>query len=126
MPVTPWCSTTTGHRGEPRSRWARGSREISLHIRAPCKSFGAHSREYTCAQSTPRLQAGMMLSLRLLVLFFHVTAVIVALGGSLFSTFALTPVLAEELDPPAHVRVARRVVLRLGVIVLSALAILVI
>jgi uncharacterized membrane protein len=68
----------------------------------------------------------MMLSLRLVVLFVHVTAVIVALGGSLFSTFALTPVLAEELDPPARVRVARRVVLRLGVVVLSALAILVV
>ena len=37
-----------------------------------------------------------MLSLRLFVLFIHVTAVIVALGGSLFSTFALAPVLAEE------------------------------
>jgi uncharacterized membrane protein len=32
-----------------------------------------------------------MLSLRLFVLFIHVTAVIVALGGSLFSTFALGP-----------------------------------
>ena len=67
-----------------------------------------------------------MLSLRLFVLFIHVTAVIVALGGSLFSTFALAPVLAEELDAPARVRVARRVVRRLGMIVLSALAILVI
>ncbi len=67
-----------------------------------------------------------MLSLRLLVLFIHVTAVIVALGGSLFSTFALTPVLAEELEPPARVRVARRIVRRLGAIVLSALAILVV
>jgi uncharacterized membrane protein len=67
-----------------------------------------------------------MLSLRLLVLFIHVTAVIVALGGSLFSTFALAPVLAEELDAPARVRVARRVVRRLGAIVLSALAILVV
>ncbi len=72
------------------------------------------------------LQAEMMFSLRLFVLFLHVTAVIVALGGSLFSTFALTPVLAEELDAPARVRVARRVVRRLGVIVLSALAILVV
>jgi uncharacterized membrane protein len=68
----------------------------------------------------------MMFSVRLFVLFLHVTAVIVALGGSLFSTFALAPVLAEELDPPARVRVARRVVRRLGVIVLSALAILVV
>jgi len=33
-----------------------------------------------------------MLSLRLFVLFIHVTGVIVALGGSLFSTFALAPV----------------------------------
>ena len=66
-----------------------------------------------------------MLSLRLLVLFIHVTAVIVALGGSLFSTFALAPVLAEELDAAARIRVARRVVRRLGVIVLSALVILV-
>jgi uncharacterized membrane protein len=66
-----------------------------------------------------------MLSLRLFVLFIHVTAVIVALGGSLFSTFALAPVLAEELDAAARVRVARRIVRRLGVIVLSALAILV-
>lgn len=67
-----------------------------------------------------------MFSLRLLVLFIHVTAVIVALGGSLFSTFALTPVLSEELEAPARVRVARRIVRRLGVIVLSALAILVV
>jgi uncharacterized membrane protein len=67
-----------------------------------------------------------MLSLRLLVLFIHVTAVIVALGGSLFSTFALMPVLAEELEPPARVRVARRIVRRLGAIVLSALAVLVV
>jgi uncharacterized membrane protein len=67
-----------------------------------------------------------MLSLRLFVLFIHVTAVIVALGGSLFSTFALAPVLAEELDGPSRVRVARRVTRRLGVIVLSALAILVV
>ena len=66
-----------------------------------------------------------MLSLRLFVLFIHVTAVIVALGGSLFSTFALAPVLAEELDAAARIRVARRVVRRLGVIVLSALVILV-
>jgi uncharacterized membrane protein len=67
-----------------------------------------------------------MLSLRLFVLFIHVTAVIVALGGSLFSTFALAPVLAEELDGASRVRVARRVIRRLGVIVLSALAILVV
>ena len=67
-----------------------------------------------------------MLSLRLFVLFIHVTAVIVALGGSLFSTFALAPVLAEELDGAPRVRVARRVIQRLGVIVLSALAILVV
>ncbi|MHB8380865.1 MAG: hypothetical protein ACYDC3_00790 [Candidatus Binataceae bacterium] len=66
-----------------------------------------------------------MLSLRLLILFIHVTAVIVALGGSLFSTFALTPILAGELEPAARVKVVRRVVRRLGVIVLSALAILV-
>ena len=46
-----------------------------------------------------------MLSLRLFVLFIHVTAVIVALGGSLFSTFALAPVLAEELDVAPRVRV---------------------
>jgi uncharacterized membrane protein len=67
-----------------------------------------------------------MLSLRLFVLFIHVTAVIVALGGSLFSTFALAPVLAKELDGASRVRVARRVTRRLGVIVLSALAILVV
>ncbi len=66
-----------------------------------------------------------MLSWRLLVLFIHVTAVIVALGGSLFSTFALTPVLAEELTPPERLRVTRRVIGRLGAIVLSALGILV-
>jgi uncharacterized membrane protein len=67
-----------------------------------------------------------MLSLRLPVLFIHVTAVIVALGGSLFSTFALAPVLADELDPAARLRVVRRVVRRLGAIVLTALAVLVI
>ena len=66
-----------------------------------------------------------MISLRLLVLFVHIVAVIVALGGSLFSTFALTPVLASELDPPSRVRVARRIVRRLGAIVLTSLAVLV-
>jgi uncharacterized membrane protein len=66
-----------------------------------------------------------MLTLRLAVLFVHVTAVIVALGGSLFSTFALAPVLAEELEPAARLRVMLRVIRRLGVIVLTALAVLV-
>src|SRR5882762_10349432 len=59
-----------------------------------------------------------MFSLRLLVLFFHVAAVIVALGSSLFSTFALAPVLAEELDPASRIRVVRRVIRRLGAIVI--------
>ena len=67
-----------------------------------------------------------MLSLRFVVLFIHIVAVIVALGGSLFSTFALAPVLAAELDPPARVRVSRRIVRRLGAIVLTSLAVLVI
>src|SRR6267154_3429877 len=67
-----------------------------------------------------------MLSLRLVVLFLHVAAVIVALGSSLFSTFALTPVLAEELDPAARIRVVRRVIRRLGAIVLTSLAVLVV
>jgi uncharacterized membrane protein len=66
-----------------------------------------------------------MLSLRLAVLFIHVTSVIVALGASLFSSFALAPILAQELEPAARVRVIRRVVRRLGAIVLGALAILV-
>ena len=66
-----------------------------------------------------------MLSVRLVVLFLHVAAVIVALGSSLFSTFALAPVLAEELDPVARIRVVRRVVRRLGAIVLTSLAVLV-
>jgi uncharacterized membrane protein len=66
-----------------------------------------------------------MLFARLAVLFVHVTAVIVALGASLFSTFALAPILATELDPVARMKVSRRIVRRLGVIVLSALAILV-
>lgn len=61
----------------------------------------------------------------MLVLFIHVTSVIVALGGSLFSTFALTPVLAQELDAATRVKVARRVIRRLGAIVLTALAVLV-
>jgi uncharacterized membrane protein len=61
----------------------------------------------------------------MLVLFVHVGAVIVALGGSLFTTFALTPILAAELDAPARVLVSRRVIRRLGVIVLTALAVLV-
>ena len=67
-----------------------------------------------------------MLSLRFAVLFIHIVAVIVALGGSLFSTFALAPVLAVELDPPARIRVARRIVRRLGAIVLTSLAVLVV
>jgi uncharacterized membrane protein len=67
-----------------------------------------------------------MFSLRLVVLFLHVAAVIVALGSSLFSTFALTPVLAEELDPATRIRVARRIILRLGAIVLTSLAVLVV
>ena len=66
-----------------------------------------------------------MFTLRLVVLFIHVTAVIVALGGSLFSTFALTPILAAELDAPSRLKVARRVMRRLGAIVLTALAVLV-
>jgi uncharacterized membrane protein len=66
-----------------------------------------------------------MLSLRLAVLFIHVTSVIVALGASLFSSFALAPILAQELEPAVRVRVIRRVVRRLGAIVLGALAILV-
>jgi len=66
-----------------------------------------------------------MISWRIAVLFVHVTAVILALGGSLFSTFALTPFLVEELDPPLRLRVAGRIIRRLGVIVLSALAVLV-
>jgi uncharacterized membrane protein len=67
-----------------------------------------------------------MLSLRFLVLFIHIVTVVVALGGSLFSTFALAPVLAEELEPPARIRVARRIVRRLGAIVLTSLAVLVV
>ena len=67
-----------------------------------------------------------MLSLRFAVLFVHIVAVIVALGGSLFSTFVLAPVLIDELDPPARVRVFRRIVRRLGAIVLSSLAVLVV
>jgi uncharacterized membrane protein len=67
-----------------------------------------------------------MLSLRLVVLFVHIVAVIVALGGSLFSTFALAPVLAAELDAPTRLRVSRRIVRRLGAIVLTSLAVLVI
>ena len=67
-----------------------------------------------------------MLSLRLLMLFVHIVAVIVALGGSLFSTFALAPVLASELEPPARIRVARRIVRPLGAIVLTSLAVLVV
>jgi uncharacterized membrane protein len=67
-----------------------------------------------------------MFSLRFVVLFVHIVAVIVALGGSLFSTFALTPVLAAELEPPARIRVARRIVRRLGAIVLTSLAVLVV
>ena len=67
-----------------------------------------------------------MLSLRLVVLFLHVAAVIVALGSSLFSTFALTPILAEELDPATRIRVVRRVIRRLGAIVLTSLAVLVV
>ena len=67
----------------------------------------------------------MLFSWRMLVLFVHVTAVIVALGGSLFSTFALAPILAEELEVAARVKVIRRVIQRLGIMVLSSLAILV-
>jgi uncharacterized membrane protein len=66
-----------------------------------------------------------MLTIRLAILFVHVTAVIVALGASLFSTFALTPVLTEELEPALRLRVMRRVIRRLGVVVLTALALLV-
>ena len=67
-----------------------------------------------------------MFSLRLAVLFLHVAAVIVALGSSLFSTFALTPILVEELDPASRIRVARRVIQRLGAIVITSLAVLVV
>ncbi|HKD66589.1 MAG TPA: hypothetical protein VKB84_07085 [Candidatus Binataceae bacterium] len=61
----------------------------------------------------------------MVILFVHVSAVIIALGASLFSTFALMPVLADELDPPERLRVGRRVIRHLGAIVLTALAILV-
>lgn len=67
----------------------------------------------------------LILNWRFLVLFIHIGAVIVALGGSLFSTFALAPILAEELDPPNRLKVSRRVVRHLGTIVLSSLAVLV-
>jgi len=67
-----------------------------------------------------------MFSFRLFVLFLHVAAVIVALGSSLFSTFALTPVLVEELDPTIRIKVVRRVIRRLGAIVLTSLAVLVV
>ncbi len=66
-----------------------------------------------------------MVSWQMLVLFVHVAAVIVALGGSLFATFALAPILADELDDRARVKVGRRVIRRLGAIVLTALAVLV-
>jgi uncharacterized membrane protein len=66
-----------------------------------------------------------MLSWRMLVLFVHVTAVIVALGGSLFTTFAVTPILTNELDAPSRVQVSRQVIRHLGATVLIALALLV-
>ncbi len=66
-----------------------------------------------------------MVSWQMLVLFVHVAAVIVALGGSLFATFALAPILADELDDRVRVQVGRRVIRRLGAIVLTALAVLV-
>ncbi len=66
-----------------------------------------------------------MLTVRIAVLFIHVTAVIVALGGALFSAFALTPILAEELEPATRIRVVRRVIRRLGALVLSALGVLI-
>jgi uncharacterized membrane protein len=66
-----------------------------------------------------------MFSWRMMALFVHVVAVIVALGGSLFSTFVLMPVLADELEPAARIRVVRRIIRRLGAIVLGALALLV-
>jgi uncharacterized membrane protein len=66
-----------------------------------------------------------MLSWRMLVLFVHVVAVILALGGSLFATFALAPILAQELEAPARLAVTRRVIRRLGMIVLTALAVLI-
>jgi len=77
-------------------------------------------------RDSERYKRYLMLSLRFAVLFIHIVAVIVALGGSLFSTFALAPVLAAELDPPARLRVARRIVRRLGAIVLTSLAVLVV
>ena len=61
----------------------------------------------------------------MIVLFVHVTAVIVALGASLFAALALAPILADELDDRARVKVSRRVTRRLGAIVLIALAVLV-
>jgi uncharacterized membrane protein len=79
-----------------------------------------------CIWRSKRLRYASMLAWRIVVLFIHVSAVIVALGGSLFSTFALTPILTAELAPPERLRVGRRVVRRLGAIVLTALAILVI
>ena len=66
------------------------------------------------------------MSVRIAVLFVHVSAVIVALGGSLFSAFVVTPVLAREVEAPARIAVARNIIRRQGATVLSAMAILVI
>ena len=66
------------------------------------------------------------MSVRIAVLFVHVSAVIVAAGGSLFSAFVVTPILARELDAPARIGVARNIIRRQGAIVLSAMAILVV
>jgi uncharacterized membrane protein len=68
---------------------------------------------------------GSIFTWRFAVLFLHIAAVIIALGGSLFSTFVLAPILAAELEPPMRLRVARQVIRRQGVIVLIALAVLV-
>ena len=68
---------------------------------------------------------GSIFSWHFAVLFLHIAAVIVALGGSLFSTFVLAPILAAELEPPTRLRVARQVIRRQGLIVLVELAVLV-
>ena len=51
---------------------------------------------------------------------------IVALGGSLFMLFILTPTLQEALEPPARLQVVAGVIRRFAAVALSALGVLII
>src|ERR1700730_13591900 len=103
---------TIGPRAGLRKAWGRASPATSSLIVATSAGRVLQRRPDADLSKTSRPNRSllMLFSWRMVVLFIHVTSVIVALGGSLFSTFALTPILAQELEDFSRVSVARRVI----------------